>query len=770
MATEPTRQDDIPAPILQGVAPSPFVDREADVTTLGHALAEARQVVVHGEAGVGKSALVDHVMELVEAQEERVERIDFSFHGAPSSAVLVAQIEGYLARTNTAPAELAGSAWTDRDALDRLPELGAMLRDEAHRNLVVVIDNGEVVADDGSPYLEEERQAVRGFLGSLVGAPLRLVVTARDTAFALIDGGVKRVAMAGLADDDRAELLRAYCAHFESLRALEQGNDASRNALLRLLAGHPLATRMAAFCLGHLDLSDVVDGIKARLAAIVENNAPLPSPVVGAALGLALDTLPESRRAALMMIGVLRGTFWERSLMGLIQGEEFPSEVVPDRSDETLEQAIRHAGELGVVRPDADRPFVLRPQPAAHDTLTALWPVAHEGDQLRALEVYAARYWSSAADALRTQGLPDQELIPHILAYCGVEEANLRHALVLAEENRLWEEARPLLFILLNVWQRTHRTHDAARLRRRWLDLLSHADARPLHRDNPKAMDLWRFLWGHEANWLLSQGEYERAEKIHLQVAEEEEGRDEPDEQILAGIYTRISGTYEERKVWDRARAWQEKALRIRTRLTDPHGMAACHEHLGLIEMGEGNHEAAVERFEEAIALRERAEDVRGASDAYLQIARAHHKLGHLDEARDALAKALEGYEMRKEKPLIAATYQQLASVHAARGETEEATEAVKRSLAIRNQLGDMEGMAANQGQLARLAESQGDAGAAVEAAIQSFALLSRIASPRAQLAAHELRRLRAALGADRFDGEWQRLAGDTAMPAWLAS
>jgi len=78
--------------------------------------------------------------------------------------------------------------------------------------------------------------------------------------------------------------------------------------------------------------------------------------------------------------------------------------------------------------------------------------------------------------------------------------------------------------------------------------------------------------------------------------------------------------------------------------------------------------------------------------------------------------------------------------------------------------------MAANQGQLARLAEQQGDAGAAVEAAIQSFALLSRIASPRAQLAGAELRRLRSALGPDSFDAEWQRLAGDTAMPAWLAN
>lgn len=770
MSSDATQHDDIPAPILEGVVPPPFVGRESEVADLGRTLAEARQVVVQGEAGVGKSALVEQVVELVEANEEGIARIDFSFHGAPSTAVLVAQIEGYLARTNTAPPALSSNAWNERDALERLPELGAMLRDEAHRRLVVVVHNGEVVEDEASPYLPEERQAIRAFLGHLVGAPLRLLVTTRTGAESLVDGGVRRVAVAGVEGDGRGELLRAYCAYFESLRGLEQGNDANRNALIRLLAGHPLATRMAAFCLGHLDLSEVVDGVKARLAAIVENHAPLPSPLVGAVLGFALDTLPESRRAALMMIGVLRGTFWERSLMGFVQGEEFPSEVVPDRSDETLEQAIRHAGELGVVSPDPDRFFVLHPQPAAHDTLIALWPVAHEGDQLRALEVYAARYWSSAADALRTQGLPDQELIPHILAYCGVEEANLRHALTLAEENGLWEEARPLLFILLNVWQRSHRSHDAARLRRHWLDLLSHADVRPLHRDNMKAMDLWRFLWGHEANWLLSQGEYERAEQIHLKVAEEEEGREEPDKQVLAGIYTRIAATYEERKVWDRAQAWQEKALRIRTRLTDPHGMAACHEHLGLIEIGRGDHQAAITHLDEAIALRERAEDVRGASDAYLQIGRAHQKLGHFDKARDALLKALEGYEMRKEKPLIAAAYQRLATVHVARGEAKEATEAVKRSLAIRNELGDMEGMAANQGQLARLAEQQGDAGAAVEAAIQSFALLSRIVSPRAQLAAQELRRLRTALGPGRFDAEWRRLAGDTVMPAWLAA
>jgi len=769
MATEPTRQDDIPAPILQGVAPPPFAGREAEVATLGRTLAAARQVVVHGEAGIGKSALVDHLLELVQAEEERVAQIVFSFHGAPSPAILAAQIEGYLARARTAPSELAEAAWGGRDALERLPELGAMLRDPAHRNLIVVLHNGEVVADGASPYCDAERQAVRDFLAQLAGAPLRLVVTARDALTPLVADRVARFALAGVSGDGRAELLHAYCAYIESLPALE-GNAGGRQQLLDLLGGHPLATRMAAFCLGHLDLAAVVDGMKARLAALRDSQAPLPSAVVAAALGLALDTLPESRRAVLTLLGVLRGAFWERSLIGLVEGEEFPATVVPDRSRETLEAAIRHAGELGLVHPDRDRPFVLYPQAAAHDTLAALWPVIHEGDLLRALEVYTARYWSSAADALRTQGLPDQERIPHILAFCGVEEANLRHALTLAEANVLWEEARPLLFILLNVWARSHRDHDAARLRRHWLDLLSHGDGRPRHRDNPKAMDLWRFLWGHEANWLLTQGEAERAERIHLRVAEEEEGRDEPDDQVLAGIYFRIAATYEERKVWDRAQAWQEKALRIRTRLTDPHGMAACHEHLGLIEMGRSNHAAAVAQFDEAIALRERAEDVRGASDVYLQLARAQHKLGHLDTARDALMKALEGYEMRQEKPLIAATYQQLAAVHAARGAVHEAIEAAKRSLAIRNQLGDMEGMAANQGQIARLAEQQGDAGAAVEAAIQSFALLSRIASPRTPLAAGELRRLRAALGPERFDGEWRRLANDTAMPAWLAS
>ncbi len=770
MTTDAPQHDDIPAPILEGVAPPPFVGREEEVAALGRALGEARRVVVHGEAGVGKSALADHVVELLQAQEEGVEVITVSFHGAPSPAVLVAQIEAYLSRTRTAPAELSAMQWSERDPLERLPRLAEILGDPAHRRLLLAIHNGEVVEDASSPYLEEERQALRDLFARLAAAPVRLLVTARGELTGLVDEGATRLALAGVADAARGELLRSYCAHFESLRTLEQGDDRGRATLLELLAGHPLATRMAAFCLGHLDLGDVVSGIRERLAIIEGSDAPLPSAVVSAAFGLALDTLPQSRREALTMLGVLRGTFWERSLMGLVQGEEFPSEVVADRSNESLEQTIRHAGELGVVRPDGERPFVLHPQPAAHDTLIALWPVAHEGDLLRALEVYAARYWSSTADALRTQGLPDQERIPHILAFCGVEEANLRHALALAEENLLWEEARPLLFILLNVWQRTHRSHDAARLRRHWLDLLSHADTRPRHRDNPKAMDLWRFLWGHEANWLLSQGEYERAERIHLAVAEEEEGRDEPDDQVLAGIYFRIARTYEERQVWDRAQAWQEKALRIRTRLTDPHGMAACHHHLGLIDMGRGEVKAAVKRFEEAIALRERAEDVRGASDTYLQIARAHHKLGHLDEARDALLQALEGYEMRQEKPLIAATYQQLGAVHAARGEAEEATEAVKRSLAIRNQLGDMEGMAANQGQLARLAEQQGDAGAAVEAAIQSFALLSRIASPRAQLAAGELRRLRTTLGPERFDAEWKRLAGDTAMPAWLAA
>ncbi|RMF83013.1 MAG: NACHT domain-containing protein, partial [Nitrospirae bacterium] len=751
--------DDVPSPILEGAAAPPFVGRDAEVAALANALARERRVTVTGEAGIGKSALVEALLEHLEV-EEGLSQVRLSFHGHPSPAVLVDRLERYLARSPEAPRELSRREWGERDPLERLADLPRLLEAEGHRRLLLVLENLEALEDPAGDYRPEEQQALATFLQGLAATPVRLLATSRTLPESLLGSQAAAFPVEGVAEAGRAELLRSYCAHFESLRGLEAGSPAARAKLLELLGGHPLASRMAAFCLGHLDLADVVQGLGERLSAVEQAGAPMPSRRLAAAFGLALDTLPASRRAALLILGALRGSFWERSYLGLLQGDAFPSDVIADRSDETLEATVRHAGELGVVRPDRERPFVLHPQPAAHDTLIALWPVAHEGDLLRALEVYVCRYWSSAAEALRTEGLPNQERIPQILAFCGVEEANLRHALRLAEAHTLWDEARPILFILLNVWQRQKRDHDATRLRRHWLGLVSFSqeDPAPRHPDNLKAMELWRFLWGHEANFRLAQGQYEEAEQIHLRVAREEEGREEPDEVVLGGIYFRIARTYEERKIWDRARAWQEKSLRVRTRITDPHGMAACHHHLGLIALGEGDAEAALKHFEEAIQLRERAEDVHGASDSYLQAARAQQRLGRLDEAHESLRQALEGYEMRQERPLIAATCQQLCSVHAARGDLEAAEKAARRSLEIRTQLGDVEGMAANQGQLARLAEQRGDATAAVEAAVQAMALLRRVDSPRVGLAAQELRRLRQSLGPDRFDAAWRSL------------
>jgi tetratricopeptide (TPR) repeat protein len=197
--------------------------------------------------------------------------------------------------------------------------------------------------------------------------------------------------------------------------------------------------------------------------------------------------------------------------------------------------------------------------------------------------------------------------------------------------------------------------------------------------------------------------------------------------------------------------------------------MAACHHQLALIAMGRQQFKQATQHFDEAIAIRERAEDVPGQAASYLQSARALREVGAVDKAREHLSKAIEGYGMRGDKPLLATAYQQMASLHFAQGALDDSEAAAKQAMEIRNDLGDMVGMAANAGQLARVEEQRDNPAAALRWLLQAFGLLSQARSPQAPMAAAQIRRLRDAVGPDRFTPIWQEVAEGRPMPPWLA-
>lgn len=771
--------DDTPPPapgddsVLAATFTPPFVARDEELAAVAAALAGDRHVLLYGEGGVGKSTLVRHLVDHLQATEE-TPVVEFSFHGGVSPAVLAHDLEVFLtAGPHAPPAELLAAAWTERDWVERLPRLGQILADGPFSDLTLVVENVEVVEgfpnDADSPYTAAERAAVRAFLAACIAGLGRLLLTSRRREQRLAGEPLRPIELPGVAAAARQELLRAYCAHFESYHAFNAGSEADRAALLDLLAGHPLATRMAAFALGHRRLSEVVAGIRGRLDEQVGSAASHPSAIVGALLAVCLDALPDARRFPILLMGLLRGTFWEGNFVGMASGAELPAQTVPDRSEEVIHASLTTATEIGLVYANDQRPYIIHTLPAAFDTLLGLAAATRHGDLGRALEKYCVRYWASTADALRTQGLPDADKVPDILAFCGVEEGNLRHALEIAERGELWEEARPLLFILLNVWNRTGRAHDAARLREHWLDLISDAGGHPRLPDDARLCDLWRFLWGNHANWLLTKGRHGEAEAIHRRVAAEEEGRDQPDETVLGGIYFQIARTYEDRQMWPEALDWQNKSLAIRTRLTDPHGMAACHHQLGLIALGRKEPTEALRHFDEAVAIRERAEDVAGQAASYFQGARALREMGELEKAQEYSAKAIEGYHIRNDRRQLAATLQQMASLRFARGDLDACAAAAKRAMEIRSDLADVVGMAANAGQLARVEEGRNNPAGALRWLLQAFGLLSRTQSPQANLAAAQIRRLRDTVGADRFAPIWQEVAEGAPMPPWLA-
>ncbi|MBE3012105.1 helix-turn-helix transcriptional regulator [Microbispora sp. NEAU-D428] len=198
--------------------------------------ATGQALVVRGEAGVGKSALLDHTADLarqsghlviratgVEAESELpYAGLHQLLHPLLSGAVL----PGYGCRTvfNAAFAQHEGTPPSVM-ALG-VATLGLVTRAAAEQPLLLVLDDGQ--------WLDEPSADVCGFVSRrIAGSPVKLLVAVRADVASHIDmGALPEVAVGALSDDDAARLLDH---HHPALR------KHARQVVLDQAQGNPLA-------------------------------------------------------------------------------------------------------------------------------------------------------------------------------------------------------------------------------------------------------------------------------------------------------------------------------------------------------------------------------------------------------------------------------------------------------------------------------------------------------------------------------------------------
>ena len=285
-----------------------FVGRQRELAVLDEALAESRNhavsVLVEGESGVGKTALVERFIELARGADPRVvvlrgrcherERIPFNaFDGVIDDLArfLLAQREarverlvpdGVSALLAVFPALRAVEVLADAGALETastidvrgkgFAALRALLGKLSRRRTVIITLDDLQWADPDS------RALLRDLMRAADAPNICLVATQRRGTFA----ATRTIELAGLPPDDAKELIR-LC-----------GAPASASQIVAETHGHPLFIRELARVPSGRRLDDAIWTRVARLdvsaqrllAAIALAGSPISRPIAIAAAGI----------------------------------------------------------------------------------------------------------------------------------------------------------------------------------------------------------------------------------------------------------------------------------------------------------------------------------------------------------------------------------------------------------------------------------------------------------------------------------------------------
>jgi tetratricopeptide (TPR) repeat protein len=135
-------------------------------------------------------------------------------------------------------------------------------------------------------------------------------------------------------------------------------------------------------------------------------------------------------------------------------------------------------------------------------------------------------------------------------------------------------------------------------------------------------------------------------------------------------------------------------------------------------------------------------------------VAGVHHQIGILHQAQGEYGRARERYEqsLAIEQELgnrdgVAHSLHELGRLHQAQGEYGPARERYEQALAIREELGDRSGIGDSLGQLGILCQKEGNLDQAVTLLGRSLAIFESLGSPKRQIVASALSRLRDTMG-----------------------
>jgi tetratricopeptide (TPR) repeat protein/predicted amidohydrolase len=172
-----------------------------------------------------------------------------------------------------------------------------------------------------------------------------------------------------------------------------------------------------------------------------------------------------------------------------------------------------------------------------------------------------------------------------------------------------------------------------------------------------------------------------------------------------------------------------ETSVKLKEEVGDERGIAGLWNNIGLIHGARSSWEKAVEYTLKAKEFFEKSGPLRALANAESNLGHFYHLQGELERS---LSHTLNGLKLREkigDEYGIGISHNNLGDIYMERGELNEAKEQYERSLVVAETLGDKEGVGFAKRGLAELMSRKGDRDAAIESAREALSTFMEVQS-----------------------------------------
>ena len=528
-----------------------FIGRDEDIWKLEKAFEKETIVLLQAMAGIGKTTTaVGFARWWAETGALFGPIFFFSFESYTTLAHICDRIGGVFREEIKSQ---LGTEWHLLEA-DKRRQLAANILRQLP--CLLIWDNFEPVAGfpKGTPSIwkKEEQQELKDFLKALMGGATKVIITSRREE-EWLGRCYQSITLHGLNQRDAVEL---------SGRVLDRaGIDRQKlkpyHKLLNYLQGNPLAIQVILPELKHIDPDEL-------LVALQGGEAKLPKddPLQGrersltASLEYRLDQLDELLRSRLGVLGMFQG-FVNAGTLALICNDDHAPELLRGLDKDVWTRMLDQAKEIGLLHKVG--PGLYNIHPALpwffHQILETTYAEDSEWLQRRFVDVCG-----DLSQMLQQQLVGNTETA---MIYLQFEEQNLRYAIRLGCQHKMWDALNRILLGMAEMLGRQSRWSESELLN---LEVKSAAT-------DPNEVP----LTGAEA--------------------------------LCASLWHNLGMIAQQRRQFDEAERWYRRSLEIKEKLKDEYGQAITLHQLGMIAEERRQFDEAERLYLQAKAIFEKSND-----------------------------------------------------------------------------------------------------------------------------------------------------------------